>query len=261
MELFFREYAARCSENEAKEDLIILHGLFGISDNWVGYARKLSTNRKIIIPDLRNHGQSPHNDSFELDDLVNDLHTLIKSNNITKPIIMGHSLGGRIAMRYAILYGESINSIIVIDMSMRSVRKKPEHLALISLMTQFPINEMDSLKQINEYLAEKDINARLAKIIIKNIRKTETGFEWKVYFKPLIELFDKESEPLVNDTDMFEKECLFIRGGNSDYVLDSDIPEINKHFPKAKISTIKDASHWVHADQPAEFMKSLDEFI
>ncbi|MCK5847534.1 MAG: alpha/beta fold hydrolase [Bacteroidales bacterium] len=261
MNLFFRKYEAKCIKNEAKETLIILHGLFGISDNWVGFARHFSKDRDIIIPDLRNHGQSPQDDSFELNDLVDDLHLLIKSNNIISPVILGHSLGGRIAMRYALLYSQHISKLIVLDMSLRSVRKKAEHIAIINLMTHFPIDKMHSLSQIKEYLLSKGINARLMKIIIKNIRKTESGFEWKVYFKPLIALFDKESEPIATEDMIYQGQSLFIRGRNSDYVLDTDIPLIKKHFTESRIISIEGASHWVHADNPIEFIKTVDEFI
>ncbi len=261
MKLFCRIIEARCAIENAKEDLVILHGLFGISDNWIGYARKLSANRKIIIPDLRNHGQSPNSDDFDLDMLVNDLHEIIIDNKCKNTIIMGHSLGGRIAMRYALLYPNFVNKLIVIDMSMRSVRKKPEHIALINIIKDFPLEEMHSIAEIKSYLSKKTISEKLNKIIIKNLKKTESGFKWKVYSKPLIELFNKESEPIAISNEAFNDKALFIKGGNSDYILDSDFPLINKHFPNAKIISIEGASHWVHADKPIEFLSIVQEFV
>ena len=254
MKLYYRVYEAQCSADKAKQDIIILHGLFGVSDNWVGFARQFSKYSRVIIPDIRNHGQSPHSDSFEQDDLVQDLYNVIKETKSQSPILLGHSLGGRIAMRFALLYPELISNLIVVDMSLRSVRQKPEHTAIIEVMKNFPIEQMHSLAQIKEYLAQQIKHEKLIKVVIKNIRKTESGFEWKVYFKPLIELFNKESEPLVND-EIFEKEALFIRGGNSDYVMDSDLPKIKEHFPNSEIRTIEGASHWVQADKPLEFIK------
>jgi len=254
MKLYNRIYEAKCDTKDAKQDIIILHGLFGISDNWVGFARHFSKAHRVIIPDLRNHGQSPQSDSFELNDLVSDLYNLISENGSKSPILLGHSLGGRIAMRFALVYPELISKLIVVDMSLRSVRKKPEHIAIIDTMRNFPIDNMQSLEQINHYLEANIEHNKLRKIIIKNIRKTDSGFEWKIYFKPLIELFDKESEPIATD-EVFEKEALFIRGGNSDYVLDSDIAKIKKHFPNSEIKTIEGASHWVQADKPLDFIK------
>ncbi len=260
MKLYSRIYEAKCKPEEIKEDIIILHGLFGISDNWVGFARQFSKYHRIIIPDLRNHGQSFHNDSFELDDLVADLLNVINDNNSKSPILLGHSLGGRIAMRFALLYPELISKLIVVDISLRSVRKKPEHIAIINIMKSFPIDEMKSLEQIKDYLLKNIKHEKLRRIVLKNILKTSDSFQWKVYFKPLIKLFDKESEAIATDQ-VFEKETLFIRGGNSDYILDSDIAMIKEHFPNSEIKTIEGASHWVQADKPLEFIKTVISFI
>lgn len=254
MKLFYRVYEAQCGADKAKQDIIILHGLFGISDNWVGFARQFSKHSRVIIPDLRNHGQSPHSDSFELHDLVQDLYNVIEETKSKSPILLGHSLGGRIAMRFALLYPEHISKLIVVDISLRSVRLKPEHTAIIDVMKNFPLEQMQSLQQIKDYLVEHIKHDKLIKIVIKNIRKIDSGFEWKVYFKPLIELFKKESEPIATN-EVFDKEALFIRGGNSDYILDSDIPKIKEHFPNSEIKTIAGASHWVQADKPLEFIK------
>ena len=260
MKLFYRVYQAQCSADKAKQDIIILHGLFGISDNWVGFARQFSKHNRVIIPDLRNHGQSPHSDSFEQDDLVQDLYNLISETKSKTPILLGHSLGGRIAMRFDLLYPKLISKLIVVDMSLRSVRKKPEHTAIINVMRNFPLDKMQSLQQIKDYIAQHIKHDKLIKVVLKNIRKTDDGFEWKVYFKPLIELFNKDSEPLANK-EIFEKEALFIRGGNSDYVMDSDIAKIKEHFPNSEIKTIEGASHWVQADKPLEFIKLVNYTI
>ena len=256
MKLFYRVYEAQCGADKATQDIIILHGLFGISDNWVGFARQFSKHSRVIIPDLRNHGQSPQSDSFELSDLVQDLYNVIDETNSNSPILLGHSLGGRIAMRFALLYPELISKLIVVDMSLRSVRQKPEHITLISIMKNFPLEQMQSLQQIKDYLEQHIEHDKLIKIVIKNIRKTKDGFEWKIYFSPLIELFNKESEPIAIN-EIFEKEAIFIRGGKSDYVLDSDIAKIKTHFPNNKIKTIEGASHWVQADKPLEFIKLI----
>ncbi len=260
MKLFCRIYEAQCEANDAQEDLIIIHGLFGMSDNWSGIARQFSKSRRVIIPDLRNHGQSPHHSAFDLSDLANDLHDIIIEHNCKNPIILGHSLGGRIAMKYALIHPHIPKNIIVVDMSMKSVRKRPEHAHIIDIIKNYPLSQKSSFAQIKEDLVYKVNSDKFISIIIKNIKKTDSGFIWKVNIDPLLELFNKPAEIIATD-EVYNNTALFIRGGNSDYVIDSDFELIARHFPNFNVITINGASHWVHADKPIEFIKEVLRFI
>ncbi len=260
MNLFCRIYEAQCEAQDAKEDLIIIHGLFGMSDNWASLAKKFSKDRKVIVPDLRNHGQSPHNNAFDLDDLSGDLKDLVIEHNCNSPVILGHSLGGRIAMKYALNNPNIPKSIIVVDMSMKSVRKRPEHGHIIDIIRNYPLHKKKSYSEIKNDLAQLVSNIKFISIIIKNIRKTDTGFEWKVNIEPLLELFNKPAELIAID-EVYNNDTLFIRGGNSDYVIDADLDLIEKHFPNYKLVTINGASHWVQADKPLVFIEEVLKFI
>lgn len=260
MNLYSRIYEAQCEAIKAKEDLIIIHGLFGMSDNWASLAKKFSKNRKVIVPDLRNHGQSPHNSAFDLEDLSGDLNDLIKKHNCKNPIILGHSLGGRIAMKYALTNPNITKSIIVVDMSMKSVRERPEHGHIIDIIRTYPLHQKTSYSEIKTDLIDRVSNIKHISIIIKNIKKTDSGFEWKVNIEPLLELFNKPAELIATD-EVYENEALFIRGGNSDYVIDSDLELIEEHFPNYQLVTINGASHWVQADKPLEFIDIVLRFL
>lgn len=260
MQLFSRVIEAKCLQCQAKEDLIIIHGLFGMSDNWVGIAQELSKERRVIIPDLRNHGRSPHSDDFNLELNINDLHELIIEHKCINPILLGHSLGGRIAMRYALTHTAEISKVIIADMSMRPAQLKPEHIALFRIMKNTSLENAKSYEEVKEILSKKIKKRRLILFLLKNIKKNKDGFCWKLNFLSIMQLFEQEPEAIATN-EVFNGESLFIRGGNSDYLLDSDFEEIENHFPKAKLQTIEDASHWIHADKPLEFIEVVSSLI
>ncbi len=260
MKLFNRIIEAKCGRENTKADLVIIHGLFGMSDNWVGIGKYFSKDRRVIIPDLRNHGRSPHSDNFSVDIMVNDIVELLDDMAINKAIILGHSMGGRVAMRLALLNQNRVSRLIVADMSMRQPKLRHEHWMIFETMRKAPIENMRSYKEIELFLRKHIDNQRLVLFILKNIRKTKEGYKWKLNYESLINSFEKETEILATD-EIFDNPTLFIRGGRSDYILDEDIDTINNHFPLAIIETIDDAGHWLHADKPKEFMHLVESFI
>jgi len=261
MELFYRIVEAQCPKQEAKNDLIIVHGLFGMSDNWLGIAKSLSKDRRIIIPDLRNHGRSPHSNEFSIKLLIKDLLELMEKEKSVKPIILGHSLGGRVAAEFAFSHPNMLSKIIIADMNLDKIKLKPEHQSLFLLMKSYSLDNMKSIGEIDSFLKQYVHSERIRMFILKNIHKNKEGvYSWKLNFPILMEVFN-DIMPRIEGNYHFNKESLIIRGGNSDYVSQENYKHIQEHFSNVKLETINKASHWLHADNPKEFIRIVENFI
>ncbi|RLD65532.1 MAG: alpha/beta hydrolase [Bacteroidetes bacterium] len=254
MNLFYREYGT------GDKYLIILHGLFGMSDNWVGLAKKFAETHHIIIPDLRNHGLSPHSSDFSISLILEDLDTLFLKLGIVNPVLLGHSLGGRIAMNYCLENEGKVPKLIVADMSLKAGKLRPEHEAIMGAINSIELSKMHSISDIETELFKTISNTRRVQFVLKNIKRIETGYGWKLNFKSLINHIP-DIMPELKSNNRYESPSLFIRGGASDYILKEDEAAIFKHFPNANIETIEGASHWLHADNPQKFVKLVTDFL
>ena len=255
MELFYREYG----EGQA---IIILHGLLGISDNWVGIARKLAKEGfRVLIPDQRNHGQSPHNPVINFYALTDDLSEFIEKKSLAMPVILGHSMGGKVAMRYSLENPGSVSRIIIADTSLRTYVRFNYHLNLIDAMLSVDFSLTSSRKEVEQALSEKIADERLVKFLMKNLYWKEKNL---LAWRPDLQAISYHVEDMYDGvfySTRFEKPALFVRGGKSDYILEEDYPAIYQSFPNALIKTIENGTHWVHADEPAAFYSLLLEFL
>lgn len=255
MELFYREYGKG-------QPLIILHGLLGISDNWVAFSRKLSEEGfHIFIPDQRNHGQSPHHPVLNYYALTDDLAEFIDTHHIVKPVILGHSMGGKVAMRYTLEHPSSVEKLIVVDTSLRTYYRFNYHLKLIDAMLSIDFNLSKTRAEVEAKLREKIQDERLILFLLKNLYWKERG---KLGWRPNLQAIGYHVDSMYDGvfySTKFVKPALFIRGGKSDYILDEDIPAIQQNFPQAEIITIDNGSHWVHADEPELFYSIVNEFL
>lgn len=255
MKLFFRLFGKG-------KPFIILHGLFGFSDNWVTFGKKIAAlGYQVFIPDQRNHGRSPHSDIFNYSVMTEDLIEFIKENNIENPIILGHSMGGKVVIKFALENPSLIDKAIIIDISLKKYPKRLIHEKIIFAMSRINFEMVNSRKEVDMLLSERLSDIRLRQFILKNLYwKNKRKLAWRINFKAICnhldELFDG-----INTFNKFEKPALFIRGGLSDYILEKDYSVINYNFPNSRIVTIKNASHWVHADAPDEFYKLILYFL
>lgn len=254
MELFYRFYGKG-------KPIIILHGLFGMSDNWVSIAKKFAENYEVYLPDMRNHGQSPHSEVFDYEVMTDDLLGFINMHELGSPVIIGHSMGGKIAMNFALKYGSLIEKLIVVDIHPQEYNEHYEHLDLIETMQSVDLSLAKTFADIEKAMSQYLISTKIRQFLLKNIyRKTDNLFDWKFNLEAIkLNLFKLLEEVDINKT--FSKPVLFIRGGLSDYIKDEDEAIIRKTFPDSEIKTIAKASHWVHADAPDEFYKLVSEFI
>jgi pimeloyl-ACP methyl ester carboxylesterase len=254
MQLHFRQYGEG-------QPMIIIHGLYGISDNWVNHARILAENFKVYIPDMRNHGQSGHSNFFNYEVMAEDITEFIEQHEIENPIIMGHSMGGKIAMKFALDNPDLVQKLIVIDMSMRQYNLRAFHSKIINAMLDIDFNTVKSRKEVDDYLAKTIEDARIRLFVMKNLYWTERKtLSWRLNLKAIIDNIDAIFEG-INSNQKFTKPSLFIRGEKSDYIRDEDFDLIKKQFTNSELKTIPNAGHWVQADEPELFIKFLKDFL
>lgn len=249
MKLFFRRYGRL-----GDQPLIILHGLFGISDNWVTYGRRIADEGfDVIIPDQRNHGLSPHSDVFNYLALTDDLLGLIEDERLINPILLGHSMGGKVAMRFTLEFPELVNRLIVVDISLKAYGDRPHHRNIIEAMQAVDLTQHQSRAGIETVLATRVKETRIRQFLMKNLHwRDKDTLEWRLNLdgiaNNLHQMFDA-----IDTKNSFYKPTLFVRGGQSDYILPTDYPVIRANFPNAEIITIENASHWVHAEAAEQF--------
>ena len=240
--------------------LIILHGLFGLSDNWATLAKGFSENDfSVYTVDLRNHGRSPHEDSFNYDLMSEDLLALLNEENIEKADFIGHSMGGKVLMFFSKKYFSRINSMIVVDIAPRFY---PQHHQLIVFALQsIDTNSLTNRKEAEEILRTALHDEAMIHFLLKNLYwKDKDKLDWRFYLKGIVKNMEEVGQAFHSDQPI-QVPALFIRGGNSCYINDSDENEIIKIYPLARIQTIAGAGHWVHAEQPQEFLQVCLEFL
>lgn len=256
MKLFYREFG------KGDKVVFILHGLFGLSDNFVSFAKQLSENHKtrIIIPDLRNHGQSMHHNVFDYFSMTDDLYELFESLDVKSADLIGHSMGGKLAMHFALEYPEKIDKLIVSDISPVQYHSY-KHAYLIDLMADADLSEFNTRKQFADRLRQKVTDEKILLMILKNIQYTKrNNLTWKLNIDGIRQNIDKVLRFEIENK-IFSKETLFLKGELSDYINDNHHEDIIKMFPKSEIKIVPQASHWIHADNYEFFVQAVKEFI
>jgi esterase len=254
MRLFFRHFGQG-------SPLLILHGLFGQSDNWLTIGKRLAEHFSVFIPDMRNHGQSAHSSSLSYQAMSDDILEFIDENNIVNPIIIGHSMGGKAAMHFTLEHPHLVKKLAVIDISLRKYPERRIHTHIVSTMLSLPLSSFTTRQEVEKALIEKIDNERIRMFILKNLYYKHHG---KLAWRLNLDAINNSLDMLFDAVDVpgtFDKEVLFVRGEKSDYIPDEDEGLIKRSFPKAEIKTISGATHWVHADAPDELFGILAEFL
>ncbi len=257
MKLFFRRYGEK-----GAQPLIILHGLFGNSDNWVSYSRRIADEGfEVFTLDQRNHGQSPKSPAFNYLALTDDLFEFMEDHGIENPVLLGHSLGGKVAMRFTLENPDRVKRLVVVDISLKSYPPRREHLQILKAMRAVDPAQINSRREAEEKIATLIPEMRIRQFVLKNLHRTShNGFEWRLNIdgiEPnLHEMFDG-----IDLDETFEKPTLFIKGGVSNYIVLEDFPLIRKNFPRAEIITIEGASHWVQVEAPERFFQLTSGFM
>ena len=238
--------------------LIILHGLFGSLDNWHSLSKILGGSFRVFAVDQRNHGRSPHSDIFTYEALAEDLGEFLDEHKLKSAHVLGHSLGGKTAMQFALTYAHRVDKLIVVDIAPRAY--PPVHDEIFDAMIPLDLRTYSSRQAVDEAMAKKIPDVATRQFLMKNLGRDESGgFRWKVNLEAIKKNYDEIARAIESDS-TFTKPTLFVRGERSGYVRDSDVPDIRKLFPQAEIAGL-DTGHWVHAEAPQAFSGLVLEFL
>lgn len=263
MKLFFRSIGNG-------QAIIILHGLYGSGDNWMHIAKKFESDYSIFLPDMRNHGKSPHSDDFSYKSMVNDIHELVELNRLNKIILIGHSMGGRIAMRYAATHPEIVDKLIVADIAPDSEKTHSRFIPLVKMhenlihgLKSLKIDQLQSREKVDMALSKYEKNPAVRQFLLKNLKRNSSQeFYWQIN----LPVFERDiKEHLISGSHEFleitKVPALFIKGEYSIYLSEEDFEDIKVKFPNSKFEIIPDVGHWVHAENPIKFTQLVKDFI
>ncbi len=244
------------------EPLVILHGFLGMGDNWRTLAKTFSKDGyEVHLVDQRNHGRSFHSDDFSYELLVEDLKVYCEHKEIEKINLLGHSMGGKTAMLFAVTYPEIINKLIIADIGVKEY--PPHHTIILEGLEALSYSDeaMASRSAADNFLANyiPDLGTRM--FLLKNLFWKEKGIlGLRMNLSVLIDKVE-EIGKLFPEEKVYKKETLFLRGDRSDYILPKDEKDIYNAFAKAKIETISNAGHWLHAENPQDFYNKVINFL
>jgi esterase len=240
------------------EPLIILHGLMGMLDNWQAPARLLENDFRVIIVDLRNHGHSPNDPLHTYGAMVDDVVELLDDLQLSSSHFLGHSMGGKVVMKLAQEHPEKVEKLIVADIGPKFY--PVHHQDVLAALRAVPLNKLEKRTNAEDYMKPHLSEAGVRQFLMKSLYRPERGkFSWRFNLDAIENQIENVGEA-IDDLD-YDGETLFIRGGNSNYILDEDWADIKIIFPNAFLETIEGAGHWLHAEKPKEFTNAVLAFL
>jgi esterase len=239
--------------------LIILHGFLGSSDNWRVASKRLGERYKVYSIDLRNHGCSPHSDIMNYAVMSQDVCDFMDDRGFSSSFVLGHSMGGKVAMQFATEFPNRVEKLIVVDIAPKAY--PASHRPILSALSTLELKAYKSFGEVDGALAAAIPEASLRQFLLKNLtRDKDGGLSWKIDLEAIARNYDNLAAAIA-PRQSFNRPACFIRGGQSNYIRDDDISLIQKTFPRAEIKTIPNAGHWVHADAPEEFLEIVTDFL
>jgi esterase len=264
MKLFYRKFGEG-------PPLIILHGLYGSSDNWVTIAKKLGDSFTIYLPDQRNHGQSPHSEIHDYDSLRDDLYELVTDLRLRKFFLCGHSMGGKTAMAFAVKWPEMITALVVVDVSPfsnenNSMTVFKQHQSILKTILSIDLPAVRSRGKVGQLLMQKIPSEKERGLILKNLqRNSGDKFTWRLNASSLFNNLDKIMAALDLEEEYSQPvtgfPVVFLKGSCSNYLTAPDVAEIRKVFPASEFVVIQGAGHWIQADKPEEVINTLRKLL
>jgi pimeloyl-ACP methyl ester carboxylesterase len=239
------------------QPLILLHGLFGASNNWGTVAKHFSQHYLVICVDLRNHGRSPHSASQSYANMADDLLELCDALNLERIHLLGHSLGGKVAMQFATHHPDRVEKLIVVDMAIRAYADAHTHL--IDAMMAIDLTTLQSRHEVDKILSNSIPQAMVRQFLLMNLIKSDSNLAWRINLAALKTNYPGLQQAVCENA-YYEKPCLFIRGEHSDYVKDADTEQIKTNFINAQFASLP-TGHWIHAEQPQAFIEVIGNFL
>lgn len=270
MELFYRE------EGSTGKKIVIVHGLYGSSDNWLTLGKKLGKEHHVYLIDQRNHGRSPNSAEHSYELMKEDLAEFFEQQQIDKAIVIGHSMGGKTAMYFAAEYPEKVEKLIVADIAPKDYLELGEssqynqHLLILETLMELKntLDDYETREDISEFLMLKLGSQDLVMFLLKSIYKDKETkkFKCRVNAEVLNDAIDEiicgvNYRWLEDRIPILAYPVLFIRGAKSNYLSEEDVKLVKEVYPEAQIVTLPNAGHWLHAEQPKLFMEAVLDFI
>lgn len=267
MKLFYRKFGQGVP-------FVIIHGLYGSSDNWVTIGRALSAHFEVWLLDLRNHGRSPHSDNHNYDVMTADLLEFLNDHQLEKPVILGHSMGGKTAMNFAFYYPSRLSALIIIDIAPKSYLFSIElesdtlnHKKIMEGMLSFDFKGISHREQLDKLFTSSFKSAQIRQFLLKNVKRNDDGtFGWIINLNALFNNLNAILDGIAANPNTIGEPIrgfpvLFVKGGESQYITPDDNDQIKRIFPYADMVTILGSGHWLHAEQPELLIKSIYQFL
>ncbi len=238
--------------------LVILHGLFGSLDNWFSIAKELVEHYTLYLVDQRNHGDSPHSNEWNYGVMVEDLLELLDAEGLDSVFLMGHSMGGKTVMNFAVRYPERVRKLIVGDIAPRYY--PIHHQVILEGLNALDLSQLQSRKEADDFLASYIPELGIRQFLLKSLGRDTNGFAWKVNLSVITQHIEEVGKALDEGT-VFEGPTLFLGGANSSYIQEKDLPDMKHHFPNCTWISITNAGHWLHAEQPQAVVAEMRKFL
>ena len=259
MELYYRKIGKGTP-------LIICHGLYGMSENWLPIAKALSNSFEIYLPDMRNHGLSPHSQNHSYKDLSKDIYELIIKNNLKDVTLIGHSMGGKACMQLAVNHPKTVKRLVVIDISPKEYKSKNtggiNHNKVLNFMINTNFSEIKLRTDITNLISNNFSDNFTRQFLLKNIKRGKSSkYEWKLNAKTLLEKHYEILRGVNFDNKKILCPTLFLKGANSNYISKEDEKFIHQNFGNAIIDKISSSGHFIHVENPLELINMLNVFL
>ncbi|MFN5336792.1 MAG: alpha/beta fold hydrolase [Bacteroidota bacterium] len=238
--------------------LVILHGLFGSADNWYSIAKDLEGSFTLYLVDQRNHGDSPHSSVWNYEVMVEDVRELLDTEGLDSVYLMGHSMGGKTAMNFAVRYPGRVRKLIVGDIAPRYY--PIHHQVILEGLNALDLSQLQSRKEADDHLAKFIPELGIRQFLLKSLGRDGQGFAWKINLSVITEKIEEVGKALEEGA-IFEGPTLFLSGANSNYIQEKDLSDMKRHFPNFTWVSIPNAGHWLHAEQPQAVIKEIRNFL
>ncbi len=251
MDLYHRTYGTG-------KPLLILHGLLGSNGNWHTLSRKIFAQHFAVHAlDLRNHGMSPHAESMSYEEMATDIGNFLDQHGLENVNILGHSMGGKVALECAQRFPERLHKIVVVDIT--PFGYPDGHTGIINALLNIDLGEKTSRHEVDDELSQSIPEIGVRQFLLKNLKRTSEGFEWRPNLEGILNDYDEVRDSVKLGRCLLP--ILFVRGSESNYIGENDIPRIREYFPNAQFADIEGAGHWVHADQPESLATHVIDFL
>ena len=243
----------------AGEPLLLLHGLLGSHQNLLPAGRRFAERFKVFAIDQRNHGLSPHHDEMNYAVMADDIARFMDQQGIEFTHVLGHSMGGKTAIQFALHHADRVRKLIVVDMAPKAYG--PRFAKLLGTLRKLRLEDFKTRQEVEAALAPDITEISLRQFLLKNLMPAvHGGYRWRIHLEGIADNYDHLRQA-IHAEHPFTGEALFLLGGNSDYVTEADRPTIKRLFPQAKFESIPGAGHWVHAEKHAEFAEAVLRFL